>query len=903
MNFLRIVASLTLFLLHTPIWSALPEQLLPARIDVQEQILEFLDPAAENFFPYSRGLLYVPFHLLFVFDIRTQQPKPISHILQEHHAQQCPFYFGLFYDNGSIHCAPSDESLQLPLSFLEMWPFIGYYKLYPSPNADTAYLTKLYLPEATIYVPKSHSGQSSQAPLDALPSQNILTESAASSLLSIPRTPSPDIISPTLPQPSANDTPPNPTKEEVNVIDNEESATEKEQEEDHSANTDVRTLPSHPVPKKSKKRNPGTLSQKNKEFFAECLKVFSQVARDPQQRITIQPTPKHAHNSSDATYKEYVQIKKMCAATVKRATRSAVEEIVEGIKHNYEIEIVRCLQEKNYSKALSYLKELSPDSDLYCFIFIEIMHHLPESETVHLNDIKKIVRKRAKKLFFTATTPLIDKVALCEYLLDDATDYDRSHYITYGAEHENFECLCLKLSDNIEKCPPNNPLCIPGSTDPCPHIVAINFLKENKTSGHTYFPAYVLRVTAFSSECHRMEKAIPSRLIAIEKYLRIAEEQSLLTADQLTHLRNLKDSLIGANNQGFNDIVYNSNPLINFITARDYWNAYTTSRNLNQTNLGFAKSFFQHTKKQLLAKQKAGEISPLERVALISTEQELIADRSLNKEEIDFLTHFLTEKPTEDQVTERLQGVARLSLFYHYFNNNNSSYAENLLTEGIALRSIDCIQEKISIRMEAVREPVTHLSYDEVNDYKETLLECLARAKTLTKEETLALFCQFKDVLKDILVDISPHLTKKNQQKAREEPLVILKRTIQKTPRCYLIDLMEELHKNPTSVREQLTLLEYIFNRATEIGTDNTKEQKRALGQCVSYLCQCCKASFDEIKKDATNSKEKKLYAAQELFLKQRLAEIKKPAAAAFSMEEVFAQTKECFRKKETSKK
>ena len=70
----------------------------------------------------------------------------------------------------------------------------------------------------------------------------------------------------------------------------------------------------------------------------------------------------------------------------------------------------------------------------------------------------------------------------------------------------------------------------------------------------------------------------------------------------------------------------------------------------------------------------------------------------------------------------------------------------------------------------------------------------------------------------------------------------------------------------------------------------------------MSYLCRDFKKTFIEIKKDAANKKETRHYATQELFLNQRLREIQEPAATAISIEDVFAQTTECFKKKETPK-
>ena len=517
------------------------------------------------------------------------------------------------------------------------------------------------------------------------------------------------------------------------------------------------------------------------------------------------------------------------------------------------------------------------------------MNHLPESETAHLDDVKKMVRKQAKKLFFSTETTTLDRIALCEYLITDPLDHAHIRYIEFGAQHAVFKCLCLKLIHAMEECPSTHPLCSQDSTTQCPHLLTIDFCTKHAEAASTSFEALVALINAFGSACcEQVEARVPSRFVKIEKLIEEASDRKTFSAEQLTKLKALK-STRGKSDYAFKGVPYSADPFVNFASARRHWNTYRTSRDSDPTPLGLAKSFFQHTREQLLKKQSPEILNISEQIALICCEMELCEERYFSEDEKKIVENFLEKQSTNDPLTESLQSAAHLALYYHYLKTEDRESAEEILNQGIARRKIDCINEKIAAKREEGRKPSP--SEDELYTFKETLLSSLAAAPSLSRKDALSLFCKFKNVL----TVVTSHLDGKTQSKLREEPLTILKRTLQKTPRLYLIKLIQELHERPANFHDYLTILEHLFNRATETGKDLSKEQKMALARCISYVCADFKKNFEKIKNEATTGKEKKHYAAQEHFLTARVNEIQKADVARFSMEEVFKQTENFF--------
>lgn len=887
MKIFRIVASIILLTLSYYTQAALPEGPLPALIH-HDGSLRFIDHTLQSFFPRSGGACSLPFPLLSILD-EYGYPVPLAELISQRHQYGYPFYFALFSDGYTIHCINTDESLRLPMSYLEAWTLVGYYKLYPSSGPQHAHLTKIYfpipiMPIVTLPVTISPPPTLQQTVVrksflspTASPFSPSPSNTGESSSVS---TPAPHAILSITPSEEPLSTLCTVTPGDISFPSHETIPT--------CAQTSL--SPAAPLPHSSSTHTapPSKTHIPRQDFFEECLAVFSQLQITP---LVAHSVPAKSYNPKQrATYPEMARLKSMSAGLVTRA----IQEVTQQLREEEETKVRTHLHQKDYHTALTHLQKLSPTSEFFCFAFIEISQNLPLCQTAHLHALKKAVRKKAKQLFFSSDIASIDKIIVGEYLLDDQTDPDFSHYVRYGIEHSRFECLCIKYLTALEGCPRTDARCHQESQHVCPHREALLFFHAHQEEACLSFRAHEMFVTALATACPQVQSKIPGYPVVLEKQLQAAATHQLFTTEQLAQLQATRKALLTHDDYTFKGITYDEDPLVNFMKAREYWNKFKNSREAypNPLDIGFARSYLGHCQKQLLAKQKSQPLTESERIALLSTQQELDAAKLLNEEEVTLLTTFL-QKTVTDPRELRLQGLVYLCLHYHHLKNADHQAAAHILEEGIKHRSIDCINEKITARLEETRSKDPLFSEEKLHAGHLELLKTLASVSSLSAQDALSLFTKFKD----ILVIITPHLDKKTHQQFREDPLSTLRKIINKTPHSCLLSLLQELYKNPGNPSEYLTILEYLFIKATQPGKELSKQQKQALARCINYLCRHFQPRFTQLKKEPEAARLKKQYTAQEIFLKKRVQDIQEPATATFSIEEIFSQTTGAFKK------
>ncbi len=556
-----------------------------------------------------------------------------------------------------------------------------------------------------------------------------------------------------------------------------------------------------------------------------------------------------------------------------------------------------------------------------CFILVQIFLTLsPEQRSAHV-ETEKLVRKKAKA-FFTSQRGAINGSQLqplCRFLIEDKQDLQYFEYVQAGSKCGDTECTYLSLEREVEHAARTPTLCSEATSEQCPHHRALAYIETHKHTALTSLTAMHLFIQAHLTPCPCRDPHQPSAIL-VERVLRTAEQNEYFLPDKLSSLRALQ----AESSQKDEEVLCPTTlltPLENISKASEHWNR---SRVLKETanDVLLTKAYLKQARAQLEAKTASGAAHDLhEKIMLLYILLHTKSEFYVSQDNITLLNEFVEADVHEQDETavnmnNTIKGLACFCLALHYTKvqhlsdlTDQAAY-ERALRKGLELKNPDCIalivyQQRKRHTAAAAQEAHPQTQRDETNLTKEEYQRCkdtdltpeeyrrcmeLLQSKWLTGSQSSEAFTKYvlTPLQRSIMDFTSPELTEN-----KTALLKVLEKILSKVPRTSLIDLLEILVNANPQPEEYVLLLDRIYDRSKQQGTDLTREQREALVHCIKALC------IEYIAPPNLAAKQPKDFKrAQKKFL-ETIGGVKLPQEKRnLSSAEIVTQTQSLFRKR-----